>query len=467
MSENKELSEMKPSPMTLLKSWDFSALFIGGFVSNIGSYFTVIAIVFLALDFTKGLPENIATQEVALISTFAVIPMIFLGPVGGAIADRIDRKKVLYMSDLVGAFAAFSLFFSTKIWHLYVFSIINASVRQFFYPAKQASLPKIVKRELLLSANGLIQSTQQLSRIIGPLIAGFVTAAFGLKVAFLVDGATYIFSSILIVSIKTDLRPKKNGEKVTVRGVFGDLKEGFSLVINDNILRFILIVFFFTILAIGLLDPLIVPYLNLEFGLGEKEFGILMSFSAISGIIAAVILSAKKQMKRKILFMLSVIVLLGTLTLVIGIAPYLPSKVVWLFVGFSAIGVVNVGFNVPFSTLLQKIVRNEHLGKISGIIDTVLNTGSLIASLSAVILSHFMSISMIFILISLVIFSAGIIGLLINKAKHYDSIANLREKEMTELLKKESKTQEQQEVIRQKISPKDEVIEGVSMEPAL
>jgi len=62
--------------------------------------------------------------------------MLLLGPIGGAIADRFDRKKILYLSDFLGAFAAFSLFFSTTIWHLYVFSIVNSAVRQFFYPAK-------------------------------------------------------------------------------------------------------------------------------------------------------------------------------------------------------------------------------------------------------------------------------------------------------------------------------------------
>ncbi|MHA1116148.1 MAG: MFS transporter [Candidatus Heimdallarchaeaceae archaeon] len=439
MSLEEENITKKPRAISLLKSWDFSALFFGGFINNVGSYFTFIGIVFFALELTKDLPKEVATQEVALISTFTLIPMLLLGPIGGAIADRIDRKKILYLADLLGGLAAFSLFFSNKIWHLYIFSIVNAAVRQFFYPAKQASLPKIVKREQLLSANGFIQSTQQLSRIIGPLAAGFTVAAFGLKIAFLVDGVSYLISSIMIMTIRTDLRPKKNGESITISNVFTDLKDGFKMVITDNILRFIIIIFFFTILAIGFLDPLFVPYIDFEFGLGERDFGILMSFSAVSGIISALLISAKKQMKRKIMFMLVTIVILGTMTTIIGIAPYIPGSIIWLFAGFSLIGMINVGFNVPFSTLLQKIVRNEHLGKISGIIDTVLTIASLLASILAVILAKYISISTIFMIVSAVIIAAGILGLFLNKVNQYDKIAMKREKQMTEELAKEER----------------------------
>ena len=441
MSNSESVNKEHVSPLSLLKNWDFTAIFIGGFINNVGSFFTVIGIVFLALEFTNHLPENVATQEVALISTFSLIPMLLLGPIGGAIADRFDRKKILYLSDFLGAFAAFSLFFSTAIWHLYVFSIVNSAVRQFFYPAKQSSLPKIVKRDLLLSANGFIQSTQQLSRIIGPLVAGFVVAFFGLRIAFIIDGISYLISSVLIFSIRTDLRPIKNNDKrnVTIRHVFYDLRDGFRLVFNDTILRFILFIFFFTILAIGLLDPLIVPYLKIEFGLDEKAFGMLMSFSAISGIIAAIIISAKKTMRRKIFFMTNVIILLGLLTLVIGISPFLPFKVVWLYVGFSAIGIVNVGFNIPFSTLLQKIVLNKNLGKISGIIDTVLNAASLLASVTAVILSKFLSISIIFIIIAGVIIVAGIIGTTFTRVRHLDELAYQRELQLAEVLHSELK----------------------------
>lgn len=466
MSSDSNINNTASNPFSLLKEWDFSALFLGGFVSNIGSYFTVVALVFLALDFTSHLPDNIAVQEVALISTFSLLPMILLGPIGGAIADRLDRKKVLYIADFLGAIAAFSLIFSTKIWHLYIFSIVNASVRQFFYPAKQASLPKIVNRERLLSANGLIQSTQQLSRIIGPLVAGFVTAAFGLRIAFIVDGFTYLFSAAMIMSIKTDLHPEKGNGKVSLRNVAHDMKEGFSLVMHDKILRFILAVFFFTILCIGFIDPLIVPYLDIEFGMGEKEFGILMSISAVSGIFAAIIISIKKQMKRKIAFMLSTIVVLAVMTFIIGIAAYLPGGVIWLFIGFASIGVVNVGFNVPFSTLLQKIVLNKHLGKISGIIDTVLNIAMFLASLIAVILSRYLPISLIFIIISSIIAAAGIIGLVLNRANGYDHIANERELEMKQYLEQE---QGRENTIKKDKSIVDKHVEDseLRLEPAI
>ncbi|MHA1401096.1 MAG: MFS transporter [Candidatus Heimdallarchaeaceae archaeon] len=421
----------KTRVIRLLKNWDFSALFFGGFINNIGSYFTIVAIVFLAIQFTKDLPPEQSTQEVALLTTFSLMPTLFLGPIGGTIVDRLDRKKILYFADFLGALAAISLFFSTKIWHLYIFSFFNASVRQFFYPAKQAAIPQIVEREQLLSANGFIQTSNQLARILGPLFAGFLTAAFGLKIAFVIDAISYSVSAILLATIKTDLRPPNNGERISFTQVFIDLKEGFRLTFTDKILRFLVIMFGVSILAMGMLDPLIVPYLNFEFGLNEKDFGLLMSFSAISGIIAAVLISVKKQMKKKIQFLSLTIIILATCTGFIAIAPFLPGKVYWLYVGFSLIGVINVGFNVPFSTLLQKIVRNEHLGKISGIIDTTFTASSLLAASLAAILAKHVSISTLFGMITIIIFVLGTCSLIFNAVKHLDTHANEREAILT------------------------------------
>ncbi|MHA1866057.1 MAG: hypothetical protein ACTSWZ_06070, partial [Candidatus Heimdallarchaeaceae archaeon] len=83
MSQENEEVVQKNRAISLLKSWDFSAIFFGGFINNVGSYFTSIGIIFFALELTKDLPKEVATQEVALLTTFTLIPMLLLGPIGG------------------------------------------------------------------------------------------------------------------------------------------------------------------------------------------------------------------------------------------------------------------------------------------------------------------------------------------------------------------------------------------------
>ena len=439
--------EKKPNPLTLLKSWDFSALFLGGFISNIGSYFTSVAIIFLGLVFTSGLPENEATRAIALMTTFTLLPMLILGPIAGVLVDKFDRKIVMIIADILGAAAAFSLIFATQMWHLYLFALFNSSVRQFFYPAKTASIPKLVKQDQLLSANGFIQTTSQLSRLIGPLAAGFLVAAVGFDYAFVVDGCSFIVSAILLFTIRTNLKPEEAQEKVTLRSVGLGLRDGFKLAFTDKIITFVIIVFSFTILMIGMVDPLIVPYMNFEFGIGEEEFGMMMSFSAISGLIVAILLSIKGQMKKKLTFMTATILVASFCMAFLGLAPFLPGGVAWIWTGMIMVGMINVGFNLPFATLLQRIVPNKDLGKISGVIDTVITAASVTASGIAAALAGVIPTSWIFIILTIAIALGGIVGLVIIKFMNLEKIAQTREENMKAIKEREELKKETREEI--------------------
>ena len=443
MTEQKEVQEqtekVKNSPFRLLKNRDFTSLFIGGFISNVGSWFTMVGVIFLALEITSNLTEKESTQAVALLTTFSLIPILFLGPIGGVLADKFDRKKIMFFADLLGATAATALIFATQMWQLYLFMVLNSSVRQFFYPARTASLPMIIKKEQLLSANGFIQTTNQISRMIGPLLAGFLTAAFGLQVAFVVDAVSYVLSAIMIIVIRTNLKPEESKERVTMKGVFVGMKEGAKITFTDGIIGFVVITFGVTMLAIGAIDPVAVPYLNFEFGLGEDAFGMLMSVSAVSGIIAAVILSIKGKLKNKLTFMSIAILALGSSVAILSFAPIVPSPVVWLYLGMSLIGFTNVGFAIPFSTLLQTIVKNEQLGRVSGIIDTIMTLASFLASLLATALVGVVSISILLAIVAGIVLVSGIIFLIVVKVRKLETVAQRRENEMIEEVIEDSK----------------------------
>lgn len=425
-----ELEKKKPNAIALLKNRDFSALFIGGFISNIGTWFTLVAVIFLALQFTENLSQTEATQAVALLTTCSLIPMLVLGPLAGALVDKFDRKKVMVLADILGTAAAIALFFSTQMWHLYLFEIFSSSVKQFFYPARMASIPRIAKKDQLLAANGFIQTTNQIARMIGPLIAGFIAASLGLRVAFLFDAGTYVISAILIMIIRTDLKPEKNGEKTNVKSVLAGMRDGFTITFKDKIISFVVITFGVTILAIGAIDPVAIPYLNFKFGLGEKDFGIMMSFSAVSGVIAAIVLSIKGKLRNKLTFMSIAIVALGISVAILSFAPFAIGPVVWLYLGMCLIGFTNVGFSIPFSTLLQSIVENKNLGKVSGVIDTIMTASSLVASLLAVALTGYISISVLLGIVAAIVLAAGITALVIIRVRNLEKIAQRREEEM-------------------------------------
>ena len=425
-----EETEKKESAFVLLKKKDFSAIFIGGFISNMGTWFTQIAVIFYALSLVSHLSEQEATQAVALLTTFTLLPMLILGPLGGVIADKIDRNKIMIHEDLLGAVVATGLIFANQMWHLYLLLILSSSIRQFFYPAKSAAIPMIVEQEKLLSANGFIQTTSQLSRLLGPLAAGFVIAAWGYDIAFIIDAASFVISAGLIIFITTNLKAPQKDEKVSVKSVFVGMRDGAKITFTDKIVGFIVVVFAVTIFAVGAIDPVGVPYLNYVFGLGEKDFGLMMTFSALSGVIAAIAISVKGKLNKKLAFMSITILALGLCVTVLAIAPFLPGPVIWLYAGMALIGFTNVGFSIPFSTLLQSIIKNEHLGKVSGIIDTVMTGASLLASVLAVLLSKYISISAILGIVAGIILATGVFFLIVSRVKKMDQTALEREEEM-------------------------------------
>ncbi len=431
--ETTDKVEKKPNALSLLKNRDFSAIFIGGFISNLGIWFTQIAVLFYALTLVSHLPQEEATQEVALLTTFALLPMLILGPLGGVIADKYDRKKIMIISDLLGVCVTTSLVFANEMWHLYLLLTLSSSIRQFFYPARTAALPMMVKKDRLLSANGFIQTTNQLSRMLGPVTAGFVIAAAGYQAAFIIDAVSYAISAIMILTIRHNLKAPQQEEKVSVKSVFVGMRDGAKITFTDKIIKFVVISFAITIFALGAIDPVAVPYLNFVFGLGEKDLGMMMTFSALSGVIAAIGLSIKGKLNKKLAFMSYAILALGISVALLALAPFMAGPVVWLYMGMALIGFTNVGFNVPFSTLLQRIVKNEDLGKVSGIIDTFMTGASLLASVLAATLAKYISISLLLGIVASTILASGIIFVIVTRIRKMDQTALRREEEMMAL----------------------------------
>jgi len=156
----------------------------------------------------------------------------------------------------------------------------------------------------------------------------------------------------------------------------------------------------------------------------------MMTFSALSGVIAAIAISVKGKLNKKLAFMSITILALGLCVTVLAIAPFLPGPVIWLYAGMALIGFTNVGFSIPFSTLLQSIIKNEHLGKVSGIIDTVMTGASLLASVLAVLLSKYISISAILGIVAGIILATGVFFLIVSRVKKMDQTALEREEEM-------------------------------------
>ncbi|MFX1507204.1 MAG: MFS transporter, partial [Promethearchaeota archaeon] len=178
----------KKSNFIPLKYPNFGKLLTGQLVSNIGSQFSYIAILFLVFNLTGEI------YAMALLAIAQSIPMILIGPWAGVVIDKIDRKYAMAFADLGQACAIIIIPFTAifpddvRLWWIIGIAFCNAIFARFFYPARGASIPKLVKdNKDLLAANSLSAGAYQTSALIGPLFAGIIIGLYGYDLPFFID----------------------------------------------------------------------------------------------------------------------------------------------------------------------------------------------------------------------------------------------------------------------------------------
>lgn len=210
---------------------NYRLYYIGQIVSTSGTFMQSIAQAWLVLKLTNsGTALGIATA-------LQYLPILFLGPYGGVIADRISKRKILYFTQslsgvlalILGVLVATGL---VKVWMVYFLAFCLGMVNVFDNPTRQTFYIELVGADNLRNAVTLYSTLVNLARIIGPAIAGGLIAAFGLAPCFIINGISFVAVVIMLAMLHTDeliLTPPVPRAK-------GQLQEGFKYVASTPIL---------------------------------------------------------------------------------------------------------------------------------------------------------------------------------------------------------------------------------------
>jgi len=196
--------------LTLLRrNRNYRYSWLGQIVSEIGDHFNTIAVFSLALETTGS------GMVVSTIMLARAVPMILAGPIAGVALDRMDRKKLMIVSDVVRGVVGAAFIWtvgSDDILPLYLFSGLLMFASPFFTSGRTAILPTIASPEELHTANSLTQTTKYVSVTLGTLLGGVSAASLGYEAAFLINSASFFFSAAMIAMLrleKGDFRPKR------------------------------------------------------------------------------------------------------------------------------------------------------------------------------------------------------------------------------------------------------------------
>lgn len=268
--------------------------FIGALVSNIGTWMQRIAQDWLVFN---ELSDHDSTA-MGIVMSLQFGPQILVAPYAGALADKMDRRKLLYwtqggMGLLSLGLGALVLSGHAEIWHVYLFALALGVVASLDAPVRQTFVSELVSDRDLPNAVALNSMSFNSARMIGPAIAGVLVAAIGSGPVFLINTVTFLAMIASIFLIRTDqLRVLNQSKKGKSR-----MRDGFAyLKYRPDII--IVMVSVFLIGSFGLNSAMnIAAMATTEFGKGAGEFGVLNSVMAI-GSVCGTLLAARRDTPR-------------------------------------------------------------------------------------------------------------------------------------------------------------------------
>lgn len=421
------------SIFSVLRNRDFRNLWIGQLISFVGDALALntltLAIIRMANDTGTSYGKTLATLMV-----LSALPSLLLGMIAGTIVDRSDRRKVMIWADIIRGFFALGYLFVRdydQVWIFIVVSVMLHSVSTFFYPARTALLPTLLKKDELLPANALAQLTQTLSYVAGAAVAGVLVGAFGTTApSFIVDSLTFFASAVFIARIsisgkierdslassaiqrgaqaaKRTLKARIAWTLATIRVMGGELWTGLRYVFTDQIMRGVLVSFLAMMLGLGAANVTFVPLLINELGMPEEGLGVVR-FSQTLGIIAgsAIVVTSLTKRYRPGAIIGGSMVAFGIMTMVVSVVGGYALMVAVLFV----VGLTISPPQIVASTLMQRHVPSEQLGRASGAQGTIIQVANITSMGAAGLLMDEIGSRPVFTLSGLLIFSAGFVS---------------------------------------------------------
>lgn len=210
----------------LRKSADLRYLWTAGLISYFGSMFTYVAVPFQIKELTNSY------VAVAMSGLIEIVPLVIFGLYGGVLADAIDRKKLIWVTEalsllLTGLLLINSLMDSPSIILIYVVSGLFAAVSGLRQPAMSAALPRLVDHEDMTAASALMSLRWQMGVIIGPTIGGVLISTFSVSVGYGADIATFVISLILL-AMMSNIPASKEAEKPSLAALLDGIKYSFA-----------------------------------------------------------------------------------------------------------------------------------------------------------------------------------------------------------------------------------------------
>lgn len=353
---------MKPY-LNLFRNRNFMLLWLAGAISNVGDFFNSLALVkILSTD-----PDHLG-MYMALVMIAKVVPGVLLGPVAGVVADRISRRTIMVISDLLRAALVLGLVFVERPALIITLIFLAAAVSVFFGPASGALLPNVVTKEQLVTAGSLNVMTQRMAMLIGNGLGAAVLVFVGPHNVFYIDATSYVVSAFLLVAmavpaVLTAPGENKSGERTGLWQRFqADLKESLTFLRQAAPVRHLLTTFGIAAVGDSAMNVLTVTFFTVGLGLAAESLGIVWALFGGASVIGALAIGAVgHKLPWRLLVPVSATYVWFMMMGALITQSAIPSITFMTLMGLGS-GAVNVGAQAALGELVPDWVRGRVFG---------------------------------------------------------------------------------------------------------
>jgi MFS family permease len=397
-----------------MKNKNFTIVVIGQIISLFGNAIQRFCMSLYILDMTGS------AAVFARILAFSTIPYILFAPIAGLLADTVNRKKIMVYLDffsagLMAVYAAILISGRDNTIIVALVMFILSTIFTLYSPAVTASIPQIVEKEKLASANGVIQQVGSIVNLAGPIAAGLLYSFFDIKIIVILNAISFLLSAILELFLDIpDLKLKEKLKNPIIKS-FKEMKKSYVYLKEKK--KIVLGIIF----SYGLTNIFVVPilsvvspyFIKVKLNMSATIFGFVEAIFVLGMIVGGLLITLKpKSFKIKEIHKTMYPMLIAII--VMGLSTYLMVENKFIIIGLYSIGGLGIMLSLALSnvlslTYIQQEVKEDMLGKVSAF-STAIATVSVAPG--QLIYGQLLdsSLALNYIMILTFIFSIGVVG---------------------------------------------------------
>jgi MFS family permease len=405
----------------VLKKRNFFLLWLGQIISQLGDRLDQMALIAFVYLRAPG-----SALEIAKILSFTIIPVFVIGPIAGVYVDRWDRRRTMYICDLLRAALVLNiplfLFYSKSLSLIYLIIFVVFSIGRFFVPAKLSIIPDLVEKKDLLMANSLVNTTGMIAAILGFGISGVVVEWLGAKSGFYLDSLSFLISGSLIFFIAKQSRAVMNFRKVGKeivevirKSVFQEIKDGILYFIRNKDIRFTAGIIFTLWSALGAVYVVLIVFVQKTLNSATKDLGLLIMFLGIGLFLGSILYGrfGHRFSHYKIIFVSLMLSGIMLIVFSVGLHRY-PYFIVAATLSL-VLGILVSPIMIASNTIVHNVSDNAMMGKIFSSLEIVMHLGFLLFMLISSLLAERFSHVLILAVVGSVISLLGVINLVYHR----------------------------------------------------